>query len=164
MSETLILNQPAPAFELPCLNPDGSHSPVSTDALKGTPFVLFFYPKDDTSGCTKEAIGFSEARAQFEALGLQVIGVSNDTLASHEKFAKKHNLTVHLASAYETDMIARYGAWVEKSMYGKKYMGIERSTVLIDAEGHVRALWRKVKVPGHVEAVLNAASALTKAS
>jgi peroxiredoxin Q/BCP len=164
MSDPIVLNQPAPAFDLPCLNPDGSQSRLSTEALAGQAFVLFFYPKDDTSGCTKEAIGFSEAGSQFETLGVKVIGVSNDTLSSHEKFAKKHNLTVHLASAYETDMIARYGAWVEKSMYGKKYMGIERSTVLIDAQGQVQALWRKVKVPGHVEAVLNAASALTKAS
>ncbi|MFN3230082.1 MAG: peroxiredoxin [Asticcacaulis sp.] len=162
MSDPLVLNHPAPTFDLPCLAPDGTHLQISLDTLKGQAFVLFFYPKDDTSGCTKEAIGFSEVRDQFDSVGVQVIGVSNDTLASHEKFSKKHNLTVHLASAYETDMISRYGAWVEKSMYGKKYMGIERSTVLIDAEGRVQGLWRKVKVPGHVQTVLDAALALTK--
>ena len=127
---------------------------VSTTALKGKPFVLYFYPKDDTSGCTKEAIGFSESLKKFEALGVAVIGVSKDTTASHDRFKAKYKLKIALASDPETQTAADYGVWVEKSMYGRKYMGMERATFLVDAKGVVRHVWRKVKVNGHVADVL----------
>jgi len=127
---------------------------VSTTALKGKPFVLYFYPKDDTSGCTKEAIGFSESLKKFEALGVAVIGVSKDTTASHDRFKAKYKLKIALASDPETQTAADYGVWVEKSMYGRKYMGMERATFLVDAKGVIRHVWRKVKVNGHVADVL----------
>ncbi|HYE42433.1 MAG TPA: peroxiredoxin, partial [Caulobacteraceae bacterium] len=119
-----------------------------------------FYPKDDTPGCTTESIGFSQAKGEFEGAGAVVIGVSKDTAAKHGKFRAKHGLTVELGSDAESDVIERYGAWVEKSLYGRQYMGIDRSTFLIDGEGVIRRIWRKVRVPGHVEAVLEAARAL----
>ncbi|MBI1239656.1 MAG: redoxin domain-containing protein [Alphaproteobacteria bacterium] len=146
----------APAFTL---SSDGGGT-VSLKDFKGKALVLYFYPKDDTSGCTKEAIGFSAAKSAFAKAGATVIGVSKDSVQSHDKFKAKHDLTVTLASDPEGETIARYGAWVEKSMYGRKYMGIERSTFLIDPKGRIARIWRKVKVPGHVEAVLEAAKAL----
>ncbi len=121
--------------------------------LKGKPFVLYFYPKDDTPGCTTEACGFRDALPDFSKLGVAVIGVSKDSLASHEKFAKKFDLNFPLASDEDGSVCEAFGVWVEKSMYGKKYMGIERSTFLIDAKGVVRGAWRKVSVTGHVEEV-----------
>jgi len=127
---------------------------VSTTALRGKPFVLYFYPKDDTAGCTKEAIGFSENLKKFEALGIAVIGVSKDTTASHDRFKTKYKLKIALASDPETKTAADYGVWVEKSMYGRKYMGMERATFLVDAQGVIRHIWRKVKVDGHVADVL----------
>ncbi len=127
---------------------------VSSAALKGKPFVLYFYPKDDTAGCTKEAIGFSESLKTFEALGIAVIGVSKDTAASHDRFKAKYKLKIVLASDPETQTAADYGVWVEKSMYGRKYMGMERATFLVDAKGVIRHIWRKVKVDGHVADVL----------
>jgi peroxiredoxin Q/BCP len=133
---------------------------VSLSALKGHPFVLYFYPKDDTAGCTKEAIGFSESRKKFEALGVSIIGVSKDSVASHDKFKAKHKLKVTLASDPETKLAQAFGVWGEKTLYGRKYMGVERATFLIDAKGVIREIWRKVKVPGHVEAVLAAAKSL----
>ena len=145
----------APAFRLP--TEDGE---VKLSDFKGKTLVLYFYPKDDTSGCTKEAIGFSGALADFEAAGATVLGVSKDSPAKHAKFRQKHDLTVPLASDEEGAMIEAYGAWVEKSMYGKAYMGIDRSTFIIDGKGVIRKIWRKVKVPGHVEAVLDAVKAL----
>ena len=141
----------APDFDLPT-----DTGRVSLAGLKGRWVVLFFYPKDDTPGCTTEARGFSEARDQFEALGATVIGVSKDTAAKHGKFRAKHGLTVELGSDAESDVIERYGAWVEKKLYGREYMGIDRSTWLIDRDGVIRRIWRKVKVPGHVETVLQA--------
>ena len=146
----------APNFKL-ATDGDGR---VSLSELKGHPFVLYFYPKDDTSGCTKEAIGFSESRKKFEKLGISVIGVSKDSAESHDKFKKKYGLKIILASDPEIETAKTYGVWVEKSMYGRKYMGMDRATFLIDAKGVIREVWRKVKVPGHVDAVLEAAKSL----
>ncbi len=126
----------------------------------GRKLVVYFYPKDDTPGCTKEAIAFTGLGAEFAAADTVVLGVSKDSLASHAKFASKHGLGVLLGSDPEGTMIEAFGAWVEKSMYGKSYMGIDRSTFLIDRGGRIARAWRKVKVPGHAEAVLEAARAL----
>ena len=133
---------------------------VHLDALKGQNVVLYFYPRDDTSGCTTEAKGFTEAAEAFSKANTLVIGVSKDTVAKHEKFRDKHDLGVILLSDADGDVCERYGVWVEKSMYGKSYMGIERATFLIDATGRIAQVWRKVKVPGHVDAVLDAARSL----
>lgn len=146
----------APDFKLAM--DDGSS--VTRVSLKGSPFVIYFYPKDDTSGCTKEAIDFSAALAKFEKLGVPVIGVSKDSLQSHEKFKKKHKLKLALGSDPDIKTATAYGVWVEKSMYGRKYMGMERATFLVDAKGVIVEAWHKVKVPGHVEAVLAAAKKL----
>ena len=151
-----VAGDTAPDFSLPR---DGGET-VSLSDLKGKKVVLFFYPKDDTPGCTKEAIGFTEALAQFEAAGAVVIGASKDTVAKHEKFVAKHDLKVPLISDGEGDLCESYGVWVEKQMYGKTYMGIERATYLIDVDGKIAQVWRKVKVPGHVDAVLEAVQAL----
>jgi len=118
--------------------------------------VLFFYPRDNTSGCTKEAVGFTEMLSEFEAAGATVVGVSKDSMKSHEKFVEKQGLYVELLSDEDTSLCEDFGVWKEKSMYGKTYMGIERSTFLIDESGTITHVWRKVKVPGHVEAVLDA--------
>ncbi len=146
----------APDFNLPVTG-GGS---VSLSGLKGTPFVLFFYPRDDTSGCTKESIAFSEHLAAFDAAGVKVFGVSKDSMKSHDKFAAKHDLTVPLISDENGTLCEDLGVWKEKSIYGKKFMGIERSTFLIDGNGKIVQAWRKVKVPGHAEAVLEAAQSL----
>jgi thioredoxin-dependent peroxiredoxin len=146
----------APKFRLAT----DSEGEVTLAALKGHPFVLYFYPKDDTAGCTKEAIGFTESRKKFEALGISIIGVSKDTAASHDKFKAKHKLKITLASDPETKTAHDFGVWVEKSLYGRKYMGMDRATFLIDGTGKIREIWRKVRVPGHVENVLAAARAL----
>jgi peroxiredoxin Q/BCP len=143
----------APAFSLPT---DGGGK-VSLAELKGKTVVLYFYPKDDTSGCTREAIGFSAAKAKFDKLGVVVIGVSRDSAASHDKFKTKHKLKLALGADESGKVTESYGVWVEKSLYGRKYMGIERATFLIDHVGKIAAVWRKVKVDGHVEAVLKAA-------
>jgi peroxiredoxin Q/BCP len=129
---------------------------VSREGLLGQPFVLYFYPRADTPGCTQEACAFQEALPQLSATGVTVIGVSKDKMKPIEKFAEKYNLTFPLASDPETKIIAAYGAWVEKSMYGKKYMGIERSTVLVDAAGKIAKIWPKVKIAGHAAEVLQA--------
>ena len=143
----------APDFQLP--TDDGKA--LELHAMRGAPVVLYFYPKDDTSGCTKEALDFTDHAKDFSKLGARVIGVSPDSIAKHEKFKAKHGLKVTLASDTEKQVCETYGVWVEKSMYGRKYMGVERSTFLIDSDGRVARAWRKVKVPGHVEAVLEAA-------
>ena len=142
----------APDFTLP---QDGGDD-VTLSALRPASVVLYFYPKDDTSGCTKEAVGFTEHLAAFEGAGARVLGVSKDTVAKHGKFRAKHDLGVTLLSDAESDVCERYGVWVEKKMYGKTYMGIERATFLIDGDGKVSRVWRKVKVAGHVEEVLGA--------
>lgn len=133
---------------------------VSLSALKGKPVVVYFYPKDDTPGCTKEAIAFTGLVDEFSKIGATVIGLSPDTAAKHDKFAAKHSLAVRLGADTQTSTAEAYGVWVEKNMYGKKYMGVERSTFLVDADGKIAQIWRKVKVPGHAEAVLEAARAL----
>jgi peroxiredoxin Q/BCP len=133
---------------------------VSRAALKGRPFVLYFYPKDDTAGCTREALDFSAAAAKFAKLDIPVIGISKDSVASHEKFRKKHKLKITLASDPDIKTAQDWGVWGEKSLYGRKYMGMERATFLVDAKGVIAEAWHKVKVPGHVEAVLAAARAL----
>lgn len=150
------ISQPAPDFTLPST---GGHK-VTLSALKGAPVVLFFYPRDDTPGCTKESIGFSESRTAFEEAGAKVFGISKDSMASHEKFASKRDLQIPLLSDENGSACEDYGVWKEKSMYGKKFMGIERSTFLIAADGTIARVWNKVKVPGHVEEVLEAVRAL----
>jgi thioredoxin-dependent peroxiredoxin len=133
---------------------------VSIADFRGHKLVLYFYPKDDTSGCTKEAQGFSERAADFERIDTWVVGVSKDSPASHAKFRDKYDLKVRLLSDLDGSACEAFGTWVEKSMYGRKYMGIDRATFLIDRDGAVRRVWRKVKVPGHVDEVLAAAEAL----
>ncbi len=150
----------APDFTLPR---DGGGE-LALSALRPSKVVLYFYPKDDTSGCTKEALGFTEAADEFAAAGAVVVGVSKDTAAKHDKFIAKHELKVALVSDAESDVCERYGVWAEKSMYGKKYFGIERSTFLIDADGRIARIWHKVKVPGHVEEVLEATRALPQSA
>lgn len=150
------ISQAAPDFTLPATG----GTDVTLSALKGQPVVLFFYPRDDTPGCTKESIGFSESRAAFAEAGAQVFGISKDSMASHEKFATKRGLDVPLLSDEHGTVCEDYGVWKEKNMYGKVYMGIERTTFLIAADGTIAQVWEKVKVPGHVEEVLEAVRAL----
>jgi peroxiredoxin Q/BCP len=146
----------APDFELPT---DGGET-LELSRLRGKPAVLYFYPKDDTSGCTAEAKDFTRLAPDFRKAGVEVIGVSPDSVESHAKFRKKYDLAVRLAADADKAVASAYGVWVEKSMYGRKYMGVERSTFLIDGKGRVAKSWRKVKVPGHAEEVLAAAKAL----
>jgi thioredoxin-dependent peroxiredoxin len=153
---TISTGSQAPAFNLPS---DGGNT-VSLASLKGNKVALYFYPKDDTSGCTLEAKAFEAARESFAAANTVIVGVSADSVASHDKFKKKYALGFALASDETKEMLQAYGVWVEKSMYGRKYMGIERTTVLIDGSGKVAQVWSKVKVPGHVDEVLAAAQAL----
>jgi len=152
MTKEIKVGDKAPAFSLPS---DGGGK-VSLAELKGKTVVLYFYPKDDTSGCTAEAIAFTKDAKAFRAAGATVIGVSKDSPASHDKFKAKHKLGVMLAADEDIDVAKRYGVWVEKSMYGRHYMGMERATFLIDGQGKVRKVWRKVKVPGHSAEVLAA--------
>ncbi len=146
----------APEFAMPA---SGGRS-VSLAALRGRPFVLYFYPRADTPGCTKEACAFQDALPQLGRLGIEVIGVSKDKIRPIEKFADKYGLKFPLASDAETQVAEAYGVWVEKSMYGKKYMGMERSTFLIDRHGRIARVWQKVKVDGHAAEVAAAARAL----
>ncbi|OYR09148.1 redoxin family protein [Brucella grignonensis] len=132
-------------------------------SLKGKLVVLYFYPKDDTSGCTKEAIAFSQLKPEFDKIGARVIGLSPDSAEKHAKFRKKHELTVDLAADEDRTALEAYGVWVEKSMYGRKYMGVERATFLINSEGRIAHIWEKVKVAGHAERVLEATRALQPA-
>ncbi|HZZ61046.1 MAG TPA: peroxiredoxin [Roseiarcus sp.] len=156
MAKELGVGDPAPDFALPA--DGGGHARLAD--YKGRAVILYFYPKDDTSGCTAEAIAFSGLKAKFDAAGAAVVGVSPDSEASHAKFKKKHGLAIELAADPERAAIEAYGVWKEKSMYGRKYFGVERSTFLIDREGRVAKIWRKVKVPGHAEEALAAAKAL----
>jgi peroxiredoxin Q/BCP len=152
----LEAGQQAPDFDLPA---DGGGRVRLAD-FEGRPLVLYFYPKDDTPGCTKEAQGFAAAVREFAAAGVALVGVSKDSVASHDQFKAKYGLPFALASDESGGMVEAYGSWVEKSMYGRSYMGIDRSTFLIDGAGTVRRVWRKVNVPGHVEEVLAAAKDL----
>ena len=152
----LAVGDAAPDFDLAA---DGGGR-VRLSDLKGKTVVLYLYPKDDTPGCTKEAQGFSAAAAEFAKAGAVVVGLSKDSVASHDKFKKKYDLDLHLASDPECALIEALGSWVEKSMYGRTYFGIDRSTFLIDKAGRVARIWHKVKVPGHVEEVLTAAQAI----
>lgn len=156
MSKELAPGDRAPAFRIPT---DGG-SQVSSTSLKGKPYVLYFYPKDDTAGCTREAQAFSDAKRKFSSAGVEIVGISKDSPESHAKFRKKYTLNITLGSDSELETAKAYGVWVEKSLYGRKYMGMERATFLVDAKGVIRQVWRKVKVPGHVEAVLAAAKEL----
>jgi peroxiredoxin Q/BCP len=156
MSQKVAVGQSAPDFTLP----GDSGATISLSALKGRNVVLYFYPKDDTSGCTKEAMDFNRLRAAFADAGTVIIGLSADSVASHDKFKAKYELAFPLASDEEKTALAAYGVWVEKSMYGRTYMGIERTTVLIDKTGRIARIWAKVKVPGHADEVLEAARAL----
>jgi thioredoxin-dependent peroxiredoxin len=144
--------------KVPNFKLESDAGPLSRASLKGKPFVIYFYPKDDTSGCTKEGLDFSAAAKKFEKLGIFVLGVSKDSLESHKKFKTKHKLKVALGSDPEIQMAQDWGVWGEKSLYGRKYMGMERATFLVDAKGVIAEAWHKVKVPGHIEAVLEAAS------
>lgn len=146
----------APDFTLPT---DGGGQ-FSLSAQKGSPVVVYFYPKDDTSGCTKEAIAFTESLGEFAAAGAKIIGISPDSPAKHDKFKAKYDLGVVLGADEEKQVLEAYGVWVEKSMYGRKYMGVERSTFLVDGNGKIAQMWRKVKVTGHAEKVLAAVNEL----
>ena len=155
-AKDLKVGAKAPSF---ALNAD-SGGKVSLSGLKGKTVVLYFYPKDDTSGCTAEAIAFTKDAKAFATAGAVVIGVSKDSVASHDKFKAKHRLAVTLAADEDIEVAEAYGVWVEKSMYGRRYMGMERATFLIDEKGVIRHIWRKVKVPGHSTDVLAAVKAL----
>lgn len=150
MAKTLKPGDPAPPFDLPTAG-GGS---VSLADLKGRRVVLYFYPKDDTPGCTQEALSFTEKAKAFASAKAVVVGVSRDSVAKHEKFSAKHSLNLVLASDEDGAVCEAYGVWTEKTLYGRKFMGIERSTFLIDEKGKLAHIWRKVRVPGHVEEVL----------
>lgn len=152
----IAIGERAPDFELPG---DGG-STISLSAFRGSIVVLFFYPKDDTSGCTTEALDFTSLKEEFDAIGVKLIGISPDSVKRHDKFKAKHGLTVTLASDEEKQVLEAYGVWVEKSMYGRKYMGVERTTLLIDSNGEIVRIWNKVKVAGHAAEVLAAAKGI----
>jgi peroxiredoxin Q/BCP len=157
MADWIEPGKKAPAFTLKA--DDGSK--VKLSDLKGSPVVLYFYPKDDTPGCTKEACSFRDRKAELEALGAVVLGVSPDTVESHVKFRDKYDLNFRLLADADHQVAEKYGAWREKNMYGKKSMGVQRSTYLIDAEGKVAKVWQRVKVDGHDDQVLEALKALS---
>ena len=150
------ISEPAPDFTLPATGDQN----VTLSVLRPSCVVLYFYPRDDTTGCTRESIGFSELAEDFKALGACVFGISKDSLKKHEKFATKHDLLVPLLSDEHGRVCEDYGVWKEKNMYGKTYMGIERTTFLIDGKGRISLIWPKVKVPGHAAEVLEAVRAL----
>ena len=152
---SLDIGAKAPDFTLPT---DGDGS-VTLSKLKGKKIVLYFYPKDDTSGCTAEACAFRDMFPRFKKTDATVIGISRDSVAAHDKFKKKYELPFTLAADTEGKVTEKYGVWVQKSMYGRKYMGIERATFLIDEKGAITQIWHKVKVPGHADVVLAAVNA-----
>ena len=152
MAKTVSEGDKAPKFKMPATN----GGTLSLSDFAGRRLVLFFYPKDATSGCTKEAVGFSELQSKFKRRKVEIVGVSRDSLASHQRFIDKHDLKVLLASDDDGKACEAFGVWKEKSMYGRKFMGIERSTFLIDEEGIISRVWRKVRVAGHPEEVLEA--------
>ena len=149
------IGQQAPDFDLPR---DGGGSLKLSD-LRGKPVIVYFYPKDDTSGCTTEGKDFSALLPEFEKAGATVIGISPDSAKSHDKFKAKHGLSVVLVADEDKSAIQDYGVWVEKSMYGRKFMGVERTTILIDKDGRVARVWNKVKVANHAAEVLEATKA-----
>ena len=153
---TLKEGDKAPQFDLPT---DGGKR-LSLSELKGKKVVLYFYPKDDTPGCTKEAIGFTEALPKFKRAGAVILGASKDPVEKHAKFRTKYDLKIPLLSDEDGTLCKDYGVWTKKMNYGKSYMGIERSTFLIDGKGKIAKIWRKVRVPGHVEEVLEATKEL----
>ncbi len=153
---SLKVGDKAPDFVLPI---DGGGK-IALKELKGKTVVLYFYPKDDTSGCTAEACAFRDAFPDFSKVNAEIVGISRDPVKSHDKFKEKYGLPFVLASDEDGKVCEAYGTWVEKSMYGRKYMGIERATFLIDGKGIIRGIWRKVKVPGHADAVLKDAAGL----
>jgi len=153
---SLTIGDKAPDFTLPT---DGNGT-VALKAQRGKSVIVYFYPKDDTSGCTKEACGFRDAMPDFSKIDATIIGISKDSVRAHDKFKQKYALPFTLASDESGEVCEKYGVWVQKSMYGRKYMGIERTTVLIDGKGVIRGLWPKVKIDGHVDEVLAAAKAL----
>lgn len=157
---TLNIGDKAPDFTLPT---DGEGE-ISLSDLKGHKVIVYFYPKDDTPGCTKQACGFRDNHPSFDQLGTKVIGISKDSVAKHDKFKAKYELNFTLASDENNQVCEDYGVWVEKNMYGKKYMGIQRATFLIDESGNIEHIWPKVKVPGHVEDVQNTIEGLAKAA
>ena len=156
MAKELKPGDPAPRFDLPT----AGGGRVELAHLKGKRVVLYFYPKDDTPGCTTEALNFTENAKQFAALETVIVGISRDSAAKHDKFAAKYGLTHILAADEDGAVCERYGVWVEKSMYGRRYMGIERTTFLLGADGRLAQVWRKVRVPGHVDEVLQAVKAI----
>jgi len=153
---SLSVGQKAPPFTLPATGGE----PVDLLGLKGRKVVLYFYPKDDTSGCTRQAQDFQALKEEFKAADSEIVGVSADSVASHDRFRAKYALDFTLASDEDTSVLEAYGVWVERSMYGRKYKGIERTTVLIDRDGVIARVWPTVKVPGHAQEVLAAARAL----
>jgi len=156
LAKELAVGDRAPAFRL--LTDTGE---ISSADLKGKAYVLYFYPKDDTPGCTKEAIAFSENAAKFKASRVEIVGVSKDNAESHRKFRQKYGLKITLGSDQEKTVAHAYGIWIEKKLYGRVYMGMDRATFLVDHKGVIRQIWRNVKVPGHADAVLDAAISLT---
>jgi thioredoxin-dependent peroxiredoxin len=155
LSPSLSPGDPAPDFTL---STDGDET-ITLSALKGSAVVIYFYPKDDTPGCTKEAEAFRDLQQEFAATNTRIIGISKDTVARHDKFKAKYDLNFTLASDESGEVCEKFGVWVEKNMYGRQYMGIERSTFLIDNTGILQEIWRKVRVKGHVDKVLDAATA-----
>jgi peroxiredoxin Q/BCP len=156
----LKIGSPAPDFTLPTDN----GREITLSKLKGQKVVLYFYPKDDTPGCTTESCGFRDSKPAFEKLNASIIGISKCSVKNHDKFKAKYDLNFPLASDEDGNVCETYGTWTEKSMYGKKYMGIERSTFLIDEQGKIAAIWRKVSVTGHVEDVEAAIKTMAKAA
>lgn len=156
MNAHLAVGNPAPDFDLPIIDPASSASGqrVKLSDYAGKHLVLYFYPRDNTPGCTTQAVSFSEHLARFESANAKILGVSADSLASHEKFVAKKNLTIPLGSDESSEICRAYGVWVEKKMYGKTFMGIQRSTFLISPEGKILHIWRKVKVKEHIEQVM----------
>jgi peroxiredoxin Q/BCP len=153
-----MLNEGDAAPDVTLQSPDGAELKLAS--LKGRPLVLYFYPKDDTTGCTREAQDFTALAGDFEKAGVGILGVSKDSPARHGKFIAKYDLKIPLATDADGSVTEAFGTWIEKSLYGRKYMGIDRATFLIDGKGKIGRIWRKVKVPGHAEEVLKAAKAL----
>lgn len=156
----LKVGDQAPDFTLPADTTTDENANFTLSSLRGNPIVIYFYPKDDTSGCTKEAIDFTQMKPEFDKINTKIIGISPDSIAKHQKFRAKHELGITLVADEERSALEAYGVWVEKSMYGRKYMGVERTTFLIDANGKIAQIWPKVKVTGHAEKVLEAARTL----